>query len=207
MNGTTDPTQRWTRELGQLRMRAVKVRGKFASGPVDEITDDALAACDAMMRDLTDAHLENQRLRAELRAESDAWEHLFESVPSACLLTSAEGVILKANAAAGELLNVAPKRLKERQLLLFTEDRDRLAEILTALSVVAPQLRATLTLRPKERRPVVTSVIVTAADQQAAWLWFLAPREERPNRREMRPASPGEPHAETTAPSSYVPLA
>jgi PAS domain-containing protein len=190
-------------------MRAVKVRRKFASGPVDEITDDALSACDAMMRDLTDAHLENQRLRAELGAESDAWEHLFESVPSACLLTSADGVILKANAAAGELLNVSPKRLKERQLLLFTEDRDRLAEILTALSVVAPQLDATLTLRPKERRPVVTSVIVTAAtqDQQAAWLWFLAPREERSNRREIRAASPGEPHAETTAPSSYVPPA
>lgn len=191
MTSTTDPTQRWTRELGQIRMQALKLRRKFASGPVDEVTDAALSACDSMMRDLSDSYLENQRLRGELRAESDAWEHLFEMMPAACLLTDHQGLILKANPAAGALLNVTPKRLKDRELLLFTDDRHGLADILNSLDPISPQVRATLTVRPKERRPIATSVVVTAAtqDQHTAWLWFVIPCEEpSPMRRFPRDA-------------------
>jgi PAS domain-containing protein len=182
MHDTLDSTPYWTRELTRLRARALKLtsRRPAPESPWGDIVEQALTACGSLLRDLAGAQLECERLRGEVRAEKTAWEHLFDAMPGACVLTDAKGVILSANRAAGLFLNMSNRRLKERQLLLFTEDRDAFSGLLELLIAGSEQARATLTIRPRERRPIETDLFVVPAFpyQPPAWLWFLLSHAE-----------------------------
>ncbi len=52
-------------------------------------------------------------------------ERLFESAPDGSLLTNAQGIILEANRAAGELLNVLPSFLVGKPLVNFVAEAER----------------------------------------------------------------------------------
>ena len=126
-----DRTRPWTRELANLRGRAARcgLRAGSQLNPLAQVTEDALALCESRLQELAAGYLEQERLRSEVRAEANAWEHLFTTMPLACVLADRNGSIVDANRAAGELLNLGPKRLKGRSLLLFSQDRTAFMDI------------------------------------------------------------------------------
>jgi PAS domain-containing protein len=172
MTNTIDPVAHWTRQLGGLRQAVDRKRVT----PAGDFTESAFALCDSLLRDLAGSHLESDRLREEVRSGVDAWELLFAAMPGACLVTDGVGTIVKANRAAGVLLNLTAKRLVGRLLLVFSDDRVAFGRLLQDLSLRddGPR-RATLAMRPRERKPLQTDVrIVRLNDEKAGlWLWFL----------------------------------
>jgi PAS domain-containing protein len=179
MTNTTDPVLHWTRQLAFLRAQAAK-GSRIA--PCGDLTESVFATCDSLLRELAGSQLECDRLRAEVRTSAAAWTHLFDVIPGACLLTDSVGSIVNANRAAGVLLNLSAKRLKDRELVVFSGDRAAFAALIHRLARGGDdELRATLTVRPRERRPVdMDVVIVPLPDERSRlWLWFLAPAAER----------------------------
>jgi hypothetical protein len=172
---TTDPIAQWTRQVAVLRAQAVKCA---PAGRCGELTDTLLATCDSLIRELAGAQLECAKLRADVRASSDAWERLFEVMPGACLLTDSVGHILKANCSAGTALNTAASRLRDRELLVFSEDRAAFRAVLRDLvDSGEDELRRMLTFRPRERKPACWDVLITPmrGERSGLWAWFLTP--------------------------------
>ena len=176
MTNTIDPVPYWTRQLAHLRLQAVK-RARVGRVPCGEITDSALELCDGLLRDLAGARLEHERLRAEVRTADDAWEDLFEATASACVVTDGVGVIVNANRAAGVLLSVSAKHLTDRELVVFSDDREAFAVLLERIRQGRDdQLRATLIFRPRERKRAAMQVLVKPLTSRPGfWLWFLTP--------------------------------
>jgi PAS domain-containing protein len=174
---TTDPVSQWARRIATLRAQATK---RARVEPADDLTESTLATCESLLRDLAGAHLECERLRAEIRTSNDAWERLFDVVPMACLLTDGAGAILDANRPAAGLCNMSAKHLRDRKLLVFSEDREAFTALLARLARKGTNY-ARLTLRPRERRPAEMDVLVVSASEERGdlWLWFLAPVERR----------------------------
>jgi len=178
MSDMIDPVPSWTRQLAHLRTRALKVGLRRAGGEsaLADVLEDALTTWGTLLREFAGAQLESERLRAELRAQTDAWQHLFAVMPGACVLTDVQGVISEANQAAAELFNVSARHLRDRQLFLFTDDRDAFGELLRRLSEQDAPRRVPLRIRPRERRPLQMDVVVAAVSSgHPLWLWFFAP--------------------------------
>ena len=175
MADTLDPTPRWIRELTNLRSRIQRGRSSGATRP--ELIDETLAACDGLLRDLAGEHLECERLRGAVRAEAAMWEHLFEAMPGPCLLTDSAGSIRTANRAAATILNTSAKHLKDRQLIVFSEDREAFTALLRRLARGGEHIRATIAVRPRERKARRVDVIVVplSGDETGQWAWFLSP--------------------------------
>ena len=193
MTDQIDPVSHWTRQLGHLRAQALK-RARIGPPPCGDITDTALEACDGLLRDLAGARLECDRLRAEIRTSDAAWEHLFDMLPSACLLTDSAGSIRNANRAAGVLLNLSAKRLKDRELVVFSEDRAAFSELLYRLTRSGDdEVRATLTFRHRERRPAAMQVAVKPlTSHDGLWLWFVTATSQAHTATSPHIASAGE---------------
>lgn len=170
-----DMIRRWVRELADLRARFLR-RGSKAESP-SAVAEDALALCDQLLRELGGSQLESETLRGNVQTETDIWERLFEEMPSACLITDSVGIVRAANRSAGALVNVSPRHLVSRELIVFWPDRDAFRGLLQGLARAGSDpIRATLLLRPKERRAFAVDVIVlplTAGDF-TAWVWFLS---------------------------------
>jgi len=170
----TDVASAWARRLASLRRESAKRRR--GAGQC-ELAEEALSMCDALVRELGGAQLAQDGLRADLRAAEAAWGHLFDLIPSACVLTDAASSILRANRAAGVLLNVSATHLKGRELLVFSQDRDTFRALLKELDRNASaELRARVTLRPRERKPAVMQLqVAPSPGRDRAWLWILTP--------------------------------
>ena len=167
-----DPVRRWTRQLGDLRLHAAK-NGRAAGA---ELIEEALGICDALLRDFAGLHLECDKLRGELRASYAAWDHLFEAMPAACVLTDDAGAIVEANRAAGAVLNLSPRALKGRQLMVFAENRPAFETLLRSLAADGEdEHRARLLLRPRDRKPSNVDVVIVPLHEEPSGrlLWFL----------------------------------
>jgi PAS domain-containing protein len=172
MSDPSDSASSWARRLTTLRALASR-RGR-ADQP-REVAEEALSLCDALVRELAGAQLACSELRAKVLAADAAWEHLFEIMPGACVLSDGAGVILKANPAASRLLNVSAAGLNGRELLVFSQDRQTFLALLREMGEMRRgELRAELLLRPRERKPVMTQLhVVAAPGREHAWLWML----------------------------------
>jgi PAS domain-containing protein len=177
MMGSTASTARWSRELAHLRTRALKARPACSGTLAPGLTEDTLGLCDSLLRDLAGAFLNCERLHARIHTEVASWERLFDLMPSPCVLTDRSGAILNANHAAGSLLNIAPRYLRSRDLVVFTDPRDLFRSVLERIARAPEDVRATFTIRPRERRPVKADVLVVplSLNQPDFWLWFLGP--------------------------------
>jgi PAS domain-containing protein len=172
-----DPTRVWTRQLAQLRGRALKLGPRRVGGEsaVAQIAEDALGASQSILQELAGQHLECERLRREARSEAAAWDHLFAVIPAACVITDQNGFVLNANKPAGVLLNLAPKSLKGRELIVFSEDRAAFGAVLQQVANGRSPVQASVMIRPRERKPSRAQIIAVPASPQdsAMWLWFL----------------------------------
>lgn len=176
---TVDRTARWTLALGQIRARAAKRRRRREDASDDDITTALWAASEGLLQELAGAYLEADRHRDERDELATAWERLFQAMPTACLVTDSEAVILHANRKAGLLLNVAADRLRNRRLLLFTEQREAFIEMLSRIARESNPVRASFAIRPRERRSTEVEVTMMPASNRSEVLWFLVPVDRR----------------------------
>src|SRR5688500_1634404 len=131
MMAPSDSASSWARRVAALRAYAArKIRGAARM----DVGEEALSICDALVRELAGAQLVHDQLRAEVRAADAAWDHMFQIMPSACVLTDSTGVILNANPAASKLLNVSATHLKGRELLVFSQDRQTFCTLLKEIA-------------------------------------------------------------------------
>lgn len=176
-----DPVRRWTRELAQLRARAVRA-GLDRNSPqplaLSETLREALAMCVTLVQELDALKLDSERLSQQVEHSKAEWDYLFDAIPVPCLCTDAEGVILYANQPAALLLNVSTKRLVTRMLSHFVDDRSRFATALRTLPGAKPQ-STELTVRPRERAPRAVKAVVLPRSRfdLAELLWFLIPAD------------------------------
>lgn len=179
MTATVDPVPRWSREVARLRSQAQKLRpGAVPTGGA--VVDSALEVCESLLRAVAGAQLDCERLQSRVQTEVGAWDRLFDVMPCPCVLTDRGGVIVNANTAAGTLLNVSPRHLKDRQLLVFTHDREAFRVLLERRSRgLEEEVHGSLEIRPRERRPRQLGVRLEPVSPGAdMWLWFFVPATE-----------------------------
>jgi PAS domain S-box-containing protein len=177
----SDAVRRWTRALGDLRLRLDRKRRRpepRADGVSEAVTEEAVDLCGMLLRETAAAELEVRRIAAQQRDERQIHKHLFNKLPIACVITDASGYIKSANRAAALLLGVSAPALQGRLLLLFAEDRAGFQDLLQARD--GSTHYATLTLRPRELRPLKVQVTLApdAPRDATGWLWFMQPHEK-----------------------------
>jgi PAS domain-containing protein len=176
-----DPCRQWKRELAFLKSKAVKAGlEKSATTPLSGVLRDAIAACDAMLRDLETTHAEHARLSKSLSEADSEWGALFERLPCPCVCTDVTGLILKANAAAASLLAVTSRHLDTRLLTHFAEDREQFSRALRRAVWDRVEVHERMSIRPRDRAPVQVNAVVMAKspDDNNTILWFLQPAGE-----------------------------
>ena len=75
-----------------------------------------------------DLYQQNQELtvaKKSVEVECNYYQELFEYAPDACLVTTREGKLLEANQRAIQLLNISPKRLIGKPLVIFIAAEER----------------------------------------------------------------------------------
>jgi CheY-like chemotaxis protein len=103
------------------------------------------------------------------------------ATPPPTLITDVTGNIVSANAAAGRLLNLSSRGMRERSLLaFFAPGRDRIAAFMRR-AVEGQIVQETATLRPRDRKPFTVRVDVSAApfERGGALEWVLEPIPEQ----------------------------
>jgi CheY-like chemotaxis protein len=97
------------------------------------------------------------------------------AAPAPTVITDAAGLIISANAAAGRLLNLSARGMRERSLLsFFAPGRERMAQHMRrALEGQIVQERATI--RPRDRKPFNVRVDISASsfEQGGALEWVF----------------------------------
>ena len=174
MPDAPDAISRWTRALTELRAQRPPRKGADGSS---ELAEAALTACSDLLRDFAGAELECERLRAELRVETTIWERLFDAMPGACLITDDTGLIQSANHGAAVMLNTSARHLKNRQLLIYSQDRAAFSALLGRLARGGEHVQATLAVRPRDRQATAVDLVAMplSADRTHGWVWFLSP--------------------------------
>ena len=110
--------------------------------------------------------------------------------PLPIVVTNREGSIMSANAAAARLLNVTARGLQDRSMIaFFAPGRERVAALLEgARRGIVAQGRATL--RPRDRRPFVVNVEISAPFERGGALqWVIEPVDASPADRSLRSAN------------------
>lgn len=101
------------------------------------------------------------------------------TTPPPTVITDATGLIVSANAAAGRLLNLSARGMRDRSLLaFFAPGRDRMAlQMRRALEGQIVQERATI--RPRDRKPFSVRVDISSAPFERGgaleWIFEAAP--------------------------------
>jgi DNA-binding response OmpR family regulator len=97
--------------------------------------------------------------------------------PPATIITDSSGQIVSANAAAGRLLNLSARGMKDRSLLaFFAPNRDRIAAQMRR-AVEGQIVQETASLRPRDRKPFSVRVDISATpfERGGALEWRLEP--------------------------------
>ena len=99
------------------------------------------------------------------------------AAPAATLITDSAGHIVSANAAAGRLLNLSARGMKDRSLLaFFAPNRDRMA-IQMRRAVDGQIIQEEASIRPRDRRPFRVRVDISATpfERGGALEWLIEP--------------------------------
>jgi PAS domain S-box-containing protein len=100
---------------------------------------------------------------------------LFDLSPVACLVLDAEGMVVDANPAAAQLLNISNRHLIGKSFPIFlTCDRETFVQRLCGLSADGGRERWSARLRPRERSAVACA-LVAAGDADGRILVLATP--------------------------------
>jgi PAS domain-containing protein len=197
MTQAKEACRRWTFEVARIRARAAKMSRRASQQPDEapEIVEQALAACDVLIRELAASVETCDLATAGVRTQMALTDHLFQRMPIACGAIDREGLIINANQAASSLLNVSVKHLEGRMLLHFAEDRPAFMAFLAAVRVEPEVQRVVLTLRPRERASVNVHIcsIPSRPVDPTTWLWFMEPEVRRVESRKGAPLTDANP--------------
>lgn len=164
------------RELARLQSKAARTLAK-SDDPRDSFLRHALALCEALAQDALAAYEQRHEMAERLATAEADWASVFEEMPHACVCTDRYGTVLKANTAAGTLLNTSAPRLDTRLLMHYVEDREEFSGMLrSAASADGVVPAATLVVRPRERAALTLDVMAIArwtGDPQGV-LWFFS---------------------------------
>ena len=172
----------WIDRVTRLRTRFSRYQRRGTAGQHEwaQVADEALSVCASAIDELAGQHLACERLQQQVRLETAAWDHLFDVMPVAGVMTDRNGAIQDANRAAASLLNVGREHLRGRFLLLFLKDRDVFAALMKRIAQAEDTVSDSLTLRPRERRAVKIDIIgarlTPGGPAIDLWLWFLTPQ-------------------------------
>jgi PAS domain S-box-containing protein len=140
--------------VAELQQKAERAEGEESRDLFAEGLEELGVAFEELR--VAQEHLQTQNealvaAEAEADAERERYQDLFEYAPSGYLVTDADGVIRRANLAAGDLLNVPPNYLVDKPLTVFvgSEDRDVFLGQLSGLQ--AGQRARTRTVRIQPR--------------------------------------------------------
>lgn len=97
--------------------------------------------------------------------------------PAATVITDSAGQIVSANAAAGRLLNLSARGMKDRSLLaFFAPGRDRMASLMRR-ATEGQIIQENANIRPRDRKPFKVRVDISATpfERGGALEWLLEP--------------------------------
>jgi PAS domain S-box-containing protein len=100
------------------------------------------------------------------------------SSPPATIITDSYGQIVSANAAAGRLLNLSARGMKDRSLLsFFAPARDRIAAQMRRAVDGGQIIQENASIRPRDRKPFQVRVDISATpfERGGALEWVLEP--------------------------------
>lgn len=107
-------------------------------------------------------------------------EGVVEQMPIPYLLTTSDGTVLAANTAAGAALNLSPRVLVGRNLLIFFDEREAWLEALATTAASGQSMRRAGNVRPRERVQeqilATLSAVVTAEGPAIHWFLTGGPR-------------------------------
>ncbi len=101
------------------------------------------------------------------------------TTPPPSVITDATGLIVSANAAAGRLLNLSERGMRDRSLLaFFAPGRDRIA-LHMRRALEGQIVQESATIRPRDRKPFSVRVDISAAPFERGgaleWIFEAAP--------------------------------
>lgn len=177
--------------LQEHRRRVLELRTSLASGGEGSSRQDLTAT----VTELEVAHEELRVAEEEMTAQQEqieeliarnederAWgEQLAAGLPVPVLVTDRYAVVTEANVAAAFLLGVDRAHLPGKPLLVYVAEPDRssLRRALTTLGPAGSELRQTLTLVPRRRKPLHVCVVVYpepgAVGSRGRMRWVMVP--------------------------------
>jgi PAS domain-containing protein len=166
--------------VARQRLADLERRGSVLSGTESRILKSALKELDMALEELKTAseqlygmmdELAALRHAAELRERQ--FDELRQALPVPCILADDAGVIVAANLAASELLNVAERHLHGKPLLLFIGERDAFFNTINTARQVKETVKAEVIIRPRERKPRPMAVQLSQIENRSAWCWFF----------------------------------
>lgn len=120
---------------------------------------------------LTENRARLEHMQVELNRERQKYWRLFDELQQPYVITRSDTLILDANRAASELLNVSHRFLTGKTLSVFVcEDRTQfLLDAARVTSQPAP-VNMTMKLRPRERAPLLVSAKVSGDETGLRWV-------------------------------------
>ena len=173
----TDVCRRWTLQVARLKCEVAKLQRRPASVESAAVLVEAVGVCESLLHELAGGQLQCEAAHRRVESRVTLWNHLYESMPIACLETDRSGVIVRANRRAGLLLNTSTRYLQDRLLMHFIEDRQAFVALLQRVLMEQHEVMSPLTLRPRERARVEIDVTAMPQDPSGVTttLWFLVP--------------------------------
>jgi PAS domain-containing protein len=166
--------------VARQRLADLERRGASATGSEARLLKVALKELDLVLEELKTASEQLYGMMDELAAtRHDAdlrdrqFDELREILPVSCVLMDDGGLIVTANGAASELLNVATRHLHGKPLLLFINEREAYFNVIATARQVKSRLKADITIRPRERKPRVMTAQISLLEHRALWCWFF----------------------------------
>ena len=179
MMAIDETLRRWAPIVARIKTRLAAGNGSTPP-KLKAAIDEAAATYDELLQDLAGAETANRNLRSRLTRLESQWDHLFQRMPIACVVTDAAGTICRANERAADLLNTSARHLQRENapLTYFVHDRQPFFAMLSALAT-AGEVQATLLMRPRERALMMIDAFAVPRlvddESEALWLWFLVP--------------------------------
>lgn len=146
-----------------IRQQLLVLRGESAVDweAIDATLEDLQVTCEQMQTGLETVEV----VQEELLQQKQYYQDLFQFLPIASLITNADGVILEANQAIAQLLNVSLGYLVGKPLAVFVAQGERAAFRchLNQLSHGTGTQIWRMSLSPRNREPVVAELYVSIA--------------------------------------------